>query len=396
MIIPWGTDAPIYHRPWATMALMAATIGAFVLSLGSGLDQVEPFILSHGDGLHPVQWLTSNFIHADIVHLAGNLIFLWAFALVVEGKVGFWPFLAIYLGLGISQCALEQVLALRMDPGGGSLGASAIIYGIMAMALVWAPRNDLNCVGMFRFNVDTFDLPILWFATFYLAFEVFGVVWAGFAVSSALLHVSGAAIGFVLATAMLRMGWVDCEKWDLYSVWGGHQGRDRPAPRPSVKLPASATANPRGKKAKAKATSSPDDRADAAAVRMRRALEEGDAEAALAGYEKALRARADWRPADAEWLALIQVLATARDWSGSVKVMEDYLRRAIKPSDRVRLRLAQVLIREQQRPAHALGVLAEIPDGSLPADLEATRVRLRAQAEQMREDGVLELDGQAW
>ncbi len=103
--------------------------------------------------LHPVQWITSNFLHANILHLAGNLIFLWAFALVVEGKVGFFPFLAIFLGVGFVQCGLEHSWTPR----------SAIVYGLMAMALVWAPKNELGCVWWFGFRSGLMDMSILWF-----------------------------------------------------------------------------------------------------------------------------------------------------------------------------------------------------------------------------------------
>ena len=53
--------------------------------------------------------------------------------------------LAIFLGVGFVQCGLEQLISLATDEG-FSLGNSAIVYGLMAMALVWAPRNDLNCI----------------------------------------------------------------------------------------------------------------------------------------------------------------------------------------------------------------------------------------------------------
>jgi hypothetical protein len=76
--------------------------------------------------------------------------------------------------------------------------------------------------------------------------------------------------------------------------------------------------------------------------------------------------------------------------------MEDYLRRSSRPSPRVRLRLAQVLVKESQRPAHALKVLDGISAGSLPANLEAAARQVRQQAERMREEGVLELEGEAW
>ena len=59
----------------------------------------------------------------------------------------------------------------------------------------------------------------------------------------------------------------------------------------------------------------------------------------------------------------------------------------------MRIKLAQVLIRDRQRPVAALRVLEEIPSGSLPADLESTRQKLASKAKRMVEEGVLELEG---
>jgi hypothetical protein len=51
------------------------------------------------------------------------------------------------------------------------------------------------------------------------------------------------------------------------------------------------------------------------------------------------------------------------------------------------------LIRDFQRPVAALRVLEEIPPGSLPADLETARAKLARKAQQLLEEGVLELEG---
>ncbi len=399
MIIPWATDAPIYHRPWATMGLMAANVVALVAAMDADPEQVEPLLLAHGQGLHPLQWVTSNFLHEGAGHLLGNLVFLWAFALIVEGKLGFARFLAVYLGLGFVQCGLEQVATLGMGES-HSLGASAIIYGIMAMAMVWAPKNELTCLWWFGFKGGLFlEVAIVWFALLYIGFETWEVVfWGGafgFQVTTALLHLSGAALGFALATAMLRLGWVDCEHWDLYSVMKGHQGR--PSGGGGVKtVKPPRKKKPKAKKPRAAEVASPEDRTEAAHLRLKGHLDAGDALGAHAAYDKAVRTLPGWTPRGADWLALIQSLLEAREWRAGVTTMEDYLRRSPKPSARVRIRLAQVLIKEQQRPIHALAVLDAIPAGSWPENLQAAAAQVRRQAEQMREEGVLEVEGEAW
>jgi membrane associated rhomboid family serine protease len=402
MLIPWATDAPIYHRPWATIVLMVVSIVVFAMTSGLDDDVIEPYLLLHGEGLHPVQWITSNFLHENFMHLAGNLIFLWSFALVVEGKVGFFPFLAIFLGIGFAECALEQALTLGMDSG-GSLGNSAIVYGIMAMALVWAPRNEVNCFWIFGFRGGLIDLSIFWFALLYIAWEIFQVVfWKGafgMTASTAIFHLSGAAVGFVVAVALLKLDWVDCEGWDLFTVFGNGEGKSKSSRRKKARRTRDEDdSEPKVRRASSGGSSSvsAEDRAAAATRRLHGHLEAGSVAEAYASYDKSVRTVVGWMPVDADWLALIQALLAAQDWRAAVTVMEDYLRRSPKPTSRVRLRLAQVLVKELQRPAHALKILDEIPDGALPPNLETAANQLRRQAEQMREEGVLELDGDGW
>jgi len=398
MIIPWSTDAPIYHRPWATISLMAITIAAFVLSKRIDPDELESYMLVHGDGLHPIQWITSNFLHATILHLAGNLIFLWAFALVVEGKVGFFPFLAIFLGIGVVECGLEQLITLGFDEG-SSMGNSAIVYGLMAIALVWAPKNELGCFWWFGFKSGLIDMSILWFSVLYIALEIVEVVfWGGVmgvTPAEAVLHLTGAAIGFAVGTALLKFGWVDCENWDLYAVLEHRAGRPKGSVPIKIKGPR-AEKKTRSRKTAEAASTSPEDRGAVATRRLRKYLEAGSVAEAYASYDKSVRTIAGWLPDEADWLALIQALLEAQDYRTGVTVMEDYLRRSSRPSPRVRLRLAQILVKEQQRPAHALKVLDQIPAGALPENLQAAANQLRLVAERMREEGVLELEGEAW
>jgi membrane associated rhomboid family serine protease len=109
---PINTDAPIYYWPKATLGLIVVLFAVFTV-VQSGLagppDAVfDRYALQYGDGLHPIQWLTSNFLHAGWQHLLGNVVLLWGLGLVVEGKLGWQWFLAVFLGIGVLECAIEQ------------------------------------------------------------------------------------------------------------------------------------------------------------------------------------------------------------------------------------------------------------------------------------------------
>ena len=301
MLIPYSTDAPIYHFPWMTIVLIVANAIAFAIT-GMGSHNVG-WILTYGRGLHPLEWVAYNFLHFGPIHLVGNMFFLWAFGIVVEGKLGWWKYLTLYLSIGIVGGILIQIAMLghvnefsadtrritpaeglfwndnpvyaqefddglgpgdmdddepvaapgngrkgdnaipRFDPkqlpgnGGnpnnvdgdadaeqidGAGGASLIIYGLMAIVLVWAPRNEIHClwIGM---RSGTFEIEYLWFCGFYIIVEILSAVFSssGFVMTSEVGHAVGAIVGFGLGTLFVKTNWVDCENWDLYSIISG-------------------------------------------------------------------------------------------------------------------------------------------------------------------------------
>ena len=66
------------------------------------------------------------------------MIFLWTFGFVIEGKLGWWAFTLIYLGLGFVESAGIQLL-VRSEHAFAMMGSSTVIFGLLAICLVWAP-----------------------------------------------------------------------------------------------------------------------------------------------------------------------------------------------------------------------------------------------------------------
>jgi hypothetical protein len=76
--------------------------------------------------------------------------------------------------------------------------------------------------------------------------------------------------------------------------------------------------------------------------------------------------------------------------------LEEYLKRFEKRADIVRLKLAEILIKTQQRPQYGLRVLDGLPKARLKPRYAKLRQALAHQAQAMIADGVLELSGRAW
>lgn len=221
MLIPLRTDAPLYHRPLATIGVIAANVAAFAWMLSVPRESIAPYILHYGEWA-PYQWITSVFLHAGFLHLAGNMLFLWIFGTVVEGKVGAVRFLSIYAVIAIASGCVEQ--SVMMGGQGGSLGASGVIYGLMAISMIWAPENEAECIFLLGVWGRRIDVRLRTLVYLYLGLQVLDVLIGGFRTSAA-LHLVGAAAGLPIGIGMLKLGWVDCEGWDWFSR------RDPPAPK---------------------------------------------------------------------------------------------------------------------------------------------------------------------
>ncbi len=381
-MFPWKTDAPIYHLPIATVVLIVLNTIAFVVSVSAEhVEDVEPWMLAFGDGLHPLQWVSNLFLHGDPMHLLGNMVFLWAFGLVIEGKIGWWRFLLVYLAMGVFESAVSQVSMLGGE--GMALGASGAIYGLVAMALIWAPSNSMSVFILLGFRPFFFDFPILGLATLYIGLEVYSAIAGEFQMSSAMLHLAGVLPGFAIAIAMLKLELVDCENWDVFAVLGGRQGEAKTKKqKPKKATPAQVAERKESTQAKR----------NAALAHFAGHLQSGNGAEALKLHETMRRKDEQWQITQPQRLELIKVLHKQQQWTASLAVMNEYLEHAPDAAPRVRLRLAQILIVNEEQPSRALKVLAGIPAGTLTGDLEKNRVQLERHARKMQAEGVVEVE----
>ena len=350
---PYGTDAPIYHFPVITIAMIAINIVAFVLSVMFP-ESALAYCLAHGDGLHPLQWITSSFMHAGILHLVFNMLSLWVFGLIVEGKIGWWRMLVLYLGIGVVQNAVEQFIMLPAT-GGCSLGASAIIYGLMAISLLWAPKNDLNCVFVvvifFIFRPSFFDVQVMVLSGILLGLQTCGLVFTKLAMSSMLLHMMGALIGGAAGLWMLKTNRVDCENWDLFSVLAGkHQMSE-------AELQALAEKDPAYREAKRQQEI---DYRRGILNKIRALVGAGRAKEAYEFYRQKAVALDDWRLPEPDLRGLIAAFHKQALWSESIPAMAELLRNSSRDVTNVRLKLAQILVQKANRPAQAWNVLSKV------------------------------------
>lgn len=402
MIIPVSTDAPIYHYPKATLGVIAANVAVHLAWSYLPPEAAEPYAMKLGSGLHPVQWLTHNFLHADFLHLFFNMVFLWAYGIIVEGKIGWWPFLLCYLGIGTAHGAAIQAAYLHASEPSYVLGASAVVFGLLAVSMIWAPVNDLSCFYLFfiglRVITNTFELPIYVFAMLQLGLEGVSALLMfrihGDPMSSGLLHISGAFWGLMVGIVLLKAGWVDCEGWDVFSIL-----KKRQALRKAWKLRGDRLDRSKENQKPVKATRPEEDRpgltseerAAKLLAKVHRSLAADDIAAVQAAYEKWIAAIGDRAPRDT-LMGLIKAMHEREEWAASVPPMRTLCKHYPEKSERVRLKLAAILLHNLERPTEAQRHLEQIREENLDAPLLALRRKLLHEARRMIDDGVLELE----
>ncbi|AWB94266.1 DUF1751 domain-containing protein [Agromyces badenianii] len=129
-----GRGAPV-----VTYSLIGITLAVFVLQLIPGLGVTNllyftPIAVSD-IALHPWRLITTVFVHSTglIFHVLLNMYTLWIFGQLLEGLLGRWRFLALYL---LSGLAGSVGVVWLSDQSAGVVGASGAIFGLMGAFLV--------------------------------------------------------------------------------------------------------------------------------------------------------------------------------------------------------------------------------------------------------------------
>jgi len=382
-LFPYTTDAPVYYWPFATLGLIVANVVIFIGMMNGAITGADDWVLWYGEGLHPHQWFTNIFTHADVGHLVGNMLFLWVFGIVVEGKLGWWKFLSCYLGIGVVHSMLEQLVMLNYTGSApGAFGASAAIFGIMAMATIWAPMNEITFFYIAIFRTGTFEVSIAVMAFCYTMLELVYVFVFGTSAASSLLHLTGFLVGLPVGIALLKMKAVDCEGWDAFHVWSGDYGGFKK--QPDVVQEAAEIAE--------RVHQRNDDQLVQAKAQVQKYVQAGNPAAALLLYEKMRRVGGGLVLDRNDLFAIIKHLQASNRYRDSAPLLAELIRRFPDGADAARVKLAQICVVELDRPGKALELLSGINPSRLPAPQLALAKKIAAKAQAMQADGEVELD----
>jgi membrane associated rhomboid family serine protease len=198
-MIPFRDDNPTRTFPFVVVALIAANVAVFlhqallpevdqvlflysygavpaVLVGKAALAQVIPAQLraaagTAGIGVQALQpaWLavfTSMFLHGSVLHLGGNMLYLWIFGNNVEDALGHLRFIVFYFLCGCLAAAAQ--IAVSVNSPTPMIGASGAIAGVLGAYYMKFPRARVRCLVFLFFLVTVVMLPaglvlLIWF-----------------------------------------------------------------------------------------------------------------------------------------------------------------------------------------------------------------------------------------
>lgn len=154
-------------------------------------------------GLFGHMWL-----HGGMIHLAGNLFFLWLFGNALCAKLGSILYVPIYGTLGL----IAGMTHLIFADAGLTVGASGAINGIVGMYLVFFPENAISCLCiLIPLYAKTFVVRSFWMILLWFVFDILGAL-CGTRGVGYFAHIGGFISGAALAVLMLKQKWLTVEK----------------------------------------------------------------------------------------------------------------------------------------------------------------------------------------
>jgi membrane associated rhomboid family serine protease len=173
-MIPVGTNLSLRKVPFATIGLILVNWAVFAFSQGHYYDTefwISEYLNFTPGEQHPWQLITSLFLHAGLLHIIGNSIFLWLFGIVVEDKLGCRVYLFLYFLTGIAASLIHAMMVglfLRDQLFVPSLGASGAISGIMGIYLYRCYYSKIKLLFIFfllpvRIKIPAWFIMPLWF-----------------------------------------------------------------------------------------------------------------------------------------------------------------------------------------------------------------------------------------
>lgn len=181
-MIPYKDDNPTGTFPFVTIALIVLNVLVFVWEMMTPL-QGEQIAFLYGalpnniislKGTQPVPPLlsvvTSMFLHGGLLHIAGNMLYLWIFGNNIEDSIGHFRFTLFYLLSGFAAAYGHAVTDPQsMVP---MIGASGAVSGVLGAYMLLFPHARVHTLVIFGFFWQIIRIPAVVVIGFWIVIQV--------------------------------------------------------------------------------------------------------------------------------------------------------------------------------------------------------------------------------
>jgi membrane associated rhomboid family serine protease len=215
-MIPLGDSEAARRLSPVNTILIAANVAVFVLELreGSGLMltwfAMVPWRISHLRWTQPTgaatlfTLISSLFLHAGIIHIAGNMLYLLVFGPAVEGRLGHARFAGFYLAGGIAAGLAMVAMAPRSPVP--VIGASGAIASVLGGYFVLYPGGRVSTVLPSSFMLRRVEVPALAYLLIWFGLQLYLGISSGPALGGVAwwAHIGGFLFGVAGAPLLAR------------------------------------------------------------------------------------------------------------------------------------------------------------------------------------------------
>jgi len=222
ILLPIRTNVRPWRTPYANYALIISNVIIFILTywphrnpflgtIGVLRPWATKFMLTP---LQPHYWqfVTYAFLHGSLIHIIGNMYFLYLFGNNVNDKLGHIGYLAFYLAGAIVSGIGHTIMSTS-----SVLGASGAVAAVTGAYLVVYPQTLITVLYWVLFFIGTIDISALYFIGFKLIFWD-NIVERRMPNVAYGAHLSGYAFGILATLGLFATGLISSRSMDLWSM----------------------------------------------------------------------------------------------------------------------------------------------------------------------------------
>ena len=192
-MIPLKDDNPTSSFPFVTIFFIAANVFVFFFQITLGPEGMELFVYKTAAIPYEITRLTdvsprnflappltlfsAMFVHTNLIHLVGNMLYLWIFGDNIEDALGHFRFIIFYFVTGVAASLTH--IAVNPDSTIPLIGASGAIAGVLGAYFVLFPRANVKTLVFIILFVQIVRIPAVVFLGLWFLLQILSSVAGG-------------------------------------------------------------------------------------------------------------------------------------------------------------------------------------------------------------------------